>query len=147
MRQIGTRDEARLIGGVGCCGRGENCSSSFLKDLRSVSVRAAKEQNLDLSPNRLSGMCGRLKRCLNYEIQGGGGGVAAASPVTQGVVSSSYLPACTLSLVSAFPLSLFAHFWKCSTFPEVGFISVNSWQTSRASWKEWSFSRVRMSFS
>lgn len=74
MRQIGTRDEARLIGGLGCCGRGENCSSFFLKELRSVSVRAAKEQDLDLNPNRLSGMCGRLKCCLNYEIQGGGGG-------------------------------------------------------------------------
>ena len=74
MRQVGTRDEAKLVGGQGCCGRGENCSSSFLKELRSVSVRAAKEQGLDLSPNRLSGMCGRLKCCLNYETEGGGGG-------------------------------------------------------------------------
>ena len=73
MRQIGTRDEARLIGGQGCCGRGENCSSSFLRELKSVSVKAAKEQKLDLSPNRLSGMCGRLKCCLNYEIGDGGG--------------------------------------------------------------------------
>lgn len=74
MRQIGARDEAKLIGGLGCCGRGENCSASFLKELRSVSVRSAKEQSLDLNPGRLSGMCGRLKCCLNYEIEGGGGG-------------------------------------------------------------------------
>lgn len=80
MRQIGTRDEARLLGGQGCCGLGENCSASFLKELRSVSVRAAKEQNLDLSPNRLSGMCGRLKCCLNYEIEGGGGGGCGPLP-------------------------------------------------------------------
>ena len=80
MRQIGTRDEAVLVGGLGCCGRGENCSSSFLKELRSVSVRAAKEQNLDLSPSRLAGMCGRLKCCLNYEIQGGGGGARGNLP-------------------------------------------------------------------
>lgn len=74
MRQIGTRDEAKLIGGQGLCGRGENCSSSFLKNLRSVSVRAAKQQELDLNPSRLSGMCGRLKCCLNFELNGSCGG-------------------------------------------------------------------------
>jgi len=68
MRQIGTRDEAKLIGGQGCCGLGENCSAKFLKELKSVSVRAAKEQGLSVNPNRLSGMCGRLKCCLNYEL-------------------------------------------------------------------------------
>lgn len=68
MRQIGARDEAKLIGGQGCCGLGENCSAKFLKELKSVAVRAAKEQGLSVNPNRLSGMCGRLKCCLNYEL-------------------------------------------------------------------------------
>lgn len=76
MRQIGARDEARLIGGMGCCGREENCSKLFLKDLKSVSVKTAKEQELGMNLNRLSGMCGRLKCCLNFEVNGdcGNGG-------------------------------------------------------------------------
>ena len=73
MRQIGARDEAKLIGGIGCCGLGENCSARFLKELKSVSVRAAKEQGLTVNPGRLSGMCGRLKCCLNYEVGATGG--------------------------------------------------------------------------
>ncbi len=73
MRQIGARDEAKLIGGMGCCGLGENCSARFLKELKSVSVRAAKEQGLTVNPGRLSGMCGRLKCCLNYEVSATGG--------------------------------------------------------------------------
>jgi cell fate regulator YaaT (PSP1 superfamily) len=73
MRQIGARDEAKLIGGMGCCGLGENCSARFLKELKSVSVRAAKEQGLTVNPGRLSGMCGRLKCCLNYEVGAAGG--------------------------------------------------------------------------
>ncbi len=68
MRQVGARDEARLIGGQGCCGLGQNCSAKFLKELKSVSVRAAKDQGLSVNPSRLSGMCGRLKCCLNYEL-------------------------------------------------------------------------------
>lgn len=68
MRQIGARDEAKLVGGMGCCGTGENCSAKFLKDLKSVSIRAAKDQGLTVNPGRLSGMCGRLKCCLNYEV-------------------------------------------------------------------------------
>ena len=66
MRQIGARDEAKLIGGLGCCGREENCSKLFLRDLGSVSVRTVKEQGLGMNLNRLSGMCGRLKCCLNF---------------------------------------------------------------------------------
>ena len=66
MRQIGARDEARLIGGLGSCGRGENCSKSFLRELESVSVRTVKRQGLGMNLNRLSGMCGRLKCCLNF---------------------------------------------------------------------------------
>ena len=73
MRQIGARDEAKLIGGMGCCGLGENCSARFLKELKSVSVRAAKAQGLTVNPGRLSGMCGRLKCCLNYEVGATGG--------------------------------------------------------------------------
>ncbi len=73
MRQIGARDEAKLIGGMGCCGLGENCSARFLKELKSVSVRAAKEQSLTVNPGRRSGMCGRLKCCLNYEVGAAGG--------------------------------------------------------------------------
>ncbi len=67
MRQIGARDEAKLLGGQGCCGTGENCSSGFLQELRSVTVRTVKAQRLGMNPNRLSGMCGRLKCCLNFE--------------------------------------------------------------------------------
>ncbi|MEE2823134.1 MAG: regulatory iron-sulfur-containing complex subunit RicT [Acidobacteriota bacterium] len=70
MRQIGARDEAKLVGGIGCCGTGENCSAKFLKGLKSVSIRAAKKQGLTVSPSRLSGMCGRLKCCLNFEADG-----------------------------------------------------------------------------
>jgi len=66
MRQIGARDEARLIGGIGTCGRGENCSKLFLRELESVSVRTVKRQGLGMNLNRLSGMCGRLKCCLNF---------------------------------------------------------------------------------
>ena len=66
MRQIGARDEARLVGGLGSCGLGENCSKKFLKELASVSVKTVKRQGLGMNLNRLSGMCGRLKCCLNY---------------------------------------------------------------------------------
>jgi cell fate regulator YaaT (PSP1 superfamily) len=66
MRQIGARDEAKLVGGLGCCGVGENCSRLFLKELESVSVRTVKEQGLGMNLNRLTGMCGRLKCCLNF---------------------------------------------------------------------------------
>ena len=70
MRQIGARDEAKLIGGLGSCGTGENCSSKFLQDLRSVTVKTVKSQELGMNPTRLSSLCGRLKCCLNFEING-----------------------------------------------------------------------------
>lgn len=66
MRQIGDRDETRLIGGVGPCGR-ELCCSSWLREFAAVSVKMAKEQDLSLNPSKLAGMCGRLKCCLRYE--------------------------------------------------------------------------------
>ena len=66
LRQIGVRDEAKMIGGLGPCGR-TMCCSSFLGDFASVSIKMAKEQNLSLNPTKISGICGRLMCCLNYE--------------------------------------------------------------------------------
>jgi cell fate regulator YaaT (PSP1 superfamily) len=68
LRQIGARDEAARIGGIGSCGR-ELCCSTWLQDFKPVSTQAAKVQNLPLNPVRLSGQCGRLKCCLNYELE------------------------------------------------------------------------------
>ena len=67
MRQIGLRQEAARIGGIGSCGR-ELCCSTWLTDFRSVSSGAARYQQLSLNPQKLSGQCGRLKCCLNYEL-------------------------------------------------------------------------------
>lgn len=67
MRQVGVRNEAKMIGGIGNCGR-EFCCCSFLKDFEPVSVKMAKEQNLALNPQKISGACGRLMCCLAYEI-------------------------------------------------------------------------------
>jgi cell fate regulator YaaT (PSP1 superfamily) len=66
MRQIGIRDEARLLGGLGPCGMAF-CCSTFLKEFAPISVKMAKEQNVILNPNKISGGCGRLLCCLNYE--------------------------------------------------------------------------------
>ncbi|KEI06747.1 stage 0 sporulation family protein [Clostridium botulinum] len=66
LRQIGVRDEAKMIGGLGPCGRAL-CCSSFLGDFVPVSIKMAKEQNLSLNPTKISGICGRLMCCLNYE--------------------------------------------------------------------------------
>jgi cell fate regulator YaaT (PSP1 superfamily) len=66
LRQIGVRDEAKMLGGVGPCGR-TLCCSTFLGDFASVSIKMAKEQNLSLNPTKISGICGRLMCCLNYE--------------------------------------------------------------------------------
>ena len=66
MKQIGARDETKMLGGVGPCGR-ELCCSTWLREFQAVSVRMAKEQGLSLNPSKLSGMCGRLKCCLRYE--------------------------------------------------------------------------------
>lgn len=66
LRQIGVRDEARLLGGVGICGQ-EYCCKRFLDDFLPVSIKMAKEQSLSLNPTKISGSCGRLMCCLNYE--------------------------------------------------------------------------------
>ena len=68
MRQIGVRDESKMIGGIGICGR-ELCCSSFLREFEPVSVKMAKEQNLALNPTKISGQCGRLLCCLGYEYE------------------------------------------------------------------------------
>jgi cell fate regulator YaaT (PSP1 superfamily) len=66
MRQIGVRDEAKMVGGLGCCGR-ELCCSSYLRSFAPVSVKMAKAQGLALNPSKISGQCGRLLCCLGYE--------------------------------------------------------------------------------
>lgn len=66
IKQIGIRDHARLIGGLGPCGR-QLCCSTFLGELRPISLRAARRQNLYVNPEKISGMCGRLLCCLRYE--------------------------------------------------------------------------------
>lgn len=66
LRQIGVRDEAKLLSGIGPCGR-VLCCSSFLGEFEPVSIKMAKDQNLSLNPNKISGVCGRLMCCLKYE--------------------------------------------------------------------------------
>jgi cell fate regulator YaaT (PSP1 superfamily) len=67
MRQIGVRDEAKMVGGMGFCGR-ELCCSAFLQDFELVSIKMAKEQHLPLNPTKISGLCGRLMCCLSFEV-------------------------------------------------------------------------------
>ena len=66
LRQIGVRDEAKMLGGIGPCGK-SLCCSTFLSDFTSVSIKMAKDQNLSLNPTKISGICGRLMCCLKYE--------------------------------------------------------------------------------
>ena len=66
LRQIGVRDEAKMLGGIGICGR-PFCCSSFLGSFQPVSIKMAKEQGLSLNPVKISGACGRLMCCLKYE--------------------------------------------------------------------------------
>ena len=66
LRQIGVRDEARMVGGIGCCGR-PLCCASWMGDFEPVSFRMAKSQNLSLNPTKISGCCGRLMCCLKFE--------------------------------------------------------------------------------
>ena len=66
LRQIGVRDEANMLGGIGSCGR-PLCCATFLGDFEPVSIRMAKDQNLSLNPTKISGICGRLMCCLKYE--------------------------------------------------------------------------------
>ncbi len=66
MRQVGVRDEAKILGGLGLCGR-PMCCTSFLTEFQSVSIRMAKDQGLSLNPSRITGNCGRLLCCLRFE--------------------------------------------------------------------------------
>ena len=68
LRQVGVREEARHLGGVGCCGR-KLCCTTFLGDFAQVSIHMAKEQNLSLNPTKISGICGRLLCCLKFESE------------------------------------------------------------------------------
>ena len=68
LRQVGVRDEAKIIGGLGSCGRAL-CCATFLGEFEPVSIKMAKEQNLSLNPSKISGVCGRLMCCLKYECQ------------------------------------------------------------------------------
>lgn len=67
LRQIGPRDAAKLMGGLGACGLEERCCSRFLTDFSSISIRMSKAQDISLTPSEITGMCGRLRCCLIYE--------------------------------------------------------------------------------
>ena len=68
LKQIGVRDKAKIVGGIGVCGR-ELCCSSYMKDFHPLSIKMAKEQGLPLNPSKISGVCGRVKCCMAYEFQ------------------------------------------------------------------------------
>jgi cell fate regulator YaaT (PSP1 superfamily) len=68
LRQIGIRNQAKMVGGLGSCGR-PLCCATFLKNFHAVSIKMAKEQNLSLNPSKISGACGRLMCCLQYEYE------------------------------------------------------------------------------
>jgi cell fate regulator YaaT (PSP1 superfamily) len=76
MRQIGVRDEAKMLGGYGTCGR-PLCCTTWLNSFEPVSIKMAKQQDLSLNPSKLSGLCGRLKCCLRYELPNAKGEVHA----------------------------------------------------------------------
>src|SRR5574340_773538 len=69
MRQIGPRDVAKLLGGMGACGLETRCCSQFLTDFSPISIKMAKEQGISLTPTEITGMCGRLRCCLIYEYE------------------------------------------------------------------------------
>lgn len=69
MRQIGPRDVAKILGGMGACGLDNRCCSMFLTDFSPISIKMAKEQGISLSPTEITGMCGRLRCCLVYEYE------------------------------------------------------------------------------
>ncbi len=87
LRQIGIRDEAKMMGGLGVCGR-PFCCSSFLSDFVQVSIKMAKEQNLSLNSSKISGTCGRLMCCLRYEHDTYEAEIAKTPPVDSTVKTS-----------------------------------------------------------
>ncbi len=84
LRQIGIRDEAKMLGGLGVCGR-PFCCSSFLSDFVQVSIKMAKEQNLSLNSSKISGTCGRLMCCLRYEHETYEAEIAKTPPIDANV--------------------------------------------------------------
>lgn len=98
LRQIGVRDEAKMLGGVGVCGK-PFCCSSFLGEFQPVSIKMAKEQNLSLNPTKISGTCGRLMCCLKFEQEAyedlirktPGVGAYVSTPDGKGTVEDSNL--------------------------------------------------------
>ena len=100
LRQIGIRDEAKLMGGLGICGR-PLCCASFLSDFTQVSIKMAKEQNLSLNSAKISGTCGRLMCCLNYEYPV----YCEAARRTPGVGSTVSTPDGTGTVTETQPLS------------------------------------------
>jgi cell fate regulator YaaT (PSP1 superfamily) len=93
LKQIGVRDEAALLGGVGRCGR-ELCCSTWLRELKPVSLQLAKDQRLSLNPAQISGCCGRLMCCLMYEhdtyVQARGASPAKVAPSSRPVGKSAW---------------------------------------------------------
>ncbi|MBQ3226878.1 MAG: stage 0 sporulation family protein [Clostridia bacterium] len=98
LRQIGVRDEAKMLGGLGICGR-QLCCSLFLGDFEPVSIKMAKEQSLSLNPTKISGTCGRLMCCLKYEQEAyedllsktPNPGAVVDTPAGRGIVASTNL--------------------------------------------------------
>ncbi len=86
LRQIGIRDEAKMLGGIGICGR-PFCCSSFLTDFAQVSIKMAKEQNLSLNSAKISGTCGRLMCCLRYEHENYEAGIKKTPKVDAKVIT------------------------------------------------------------
>ncbi len=105
LRQIGVRDESKMLGGLGVCGR-PFCCSSFLGDFHPVSIKMAKEQGLSLSPTKISGTCGRLMCCLKYEQEAYADllkrtpkvGAIVKTPLGRGLVVESNLISSTLKV-------------------------------------------------
>lgn len=87
LRQIGVRDEAKMLGGIGPCGR-ILCCSSFLGDFEPVSIKMAKDQNLSLNPSKISGLCGRLMCCLKYESDNYEGAKVTLPAIGEEVITS-----------------------------------------------------------
>ena len=115
MRQIGARDEAKMLGGYGSCGR-PLCCTTWLNAFEPVSIKMAKQQDLSLNPSRLSGLCGRLKCCLRYElpnakgVRGGGcgdeGGCGNPTGCGTGAAAARAATACCWIQLSLIPTSL-----------------------------------------
>ena len=95
MRQIGVRDEVKLIGGFGCCGR-QTCCSLFLTSFAPITIRMAKEQALSINQSKLSGICGRLMCCLGYEYRDASHPVDVSLSQDEAVVTVTEEPAETI---------------------------------------------------